>query len=895
MMTESSDKSANTFFNRVWNFLSTHYNVLIDAAILIAIFYFMTTYFPLSLLTLDTTPTGGDIPAHNYLVSHLHESIKHGSLISWADGWWSGFPMYQFYFFLPYLIMALLAFVIPINIAFKIVSIAGIFGLPLCLYLGTKQLKGPRAAAPLAAVASVPFLFVQTHTMWGVNVKSTLAGMIANSMSFCLFVLFLGYALADLKEKRMRPITAVILTLLFYSHFFTTLTAVLVSGACVFVLSRQWLPRIKALLPSGIIAVLCAAFWLFPLMAKTQFSVEFGGDWDENLLETFPFWAKYIAVFAAVALGFGAWKRDHGVGMYVVMFLISLFFWTVGGRINSSFGNIRFWPFVFFAFMMLCVYGMAYLMDFLRYERIAVVGAVFVILSLQSMDKDEVSGWFKWNNDGVERKSSYSLLKEMMDEMKGTPGRFVVDQAHANNRFGSDRIFEAFPAMIGKPFIVGGIVNSATGALFGYTVQCEFSKGCAGFPKLVNPPRFNPEVGLRHAELFSISHVIAYWDKLETEMDKYSDTWPKVRQIKDYSIYARKGGPAPWVYVPKFRPAYLETDKWKERSLEWFSVPDLLDTPFAFLSPGENIPDSELSLKFDLATYYGLIAKARPDLTEITSWSMLGPFYHDPENDKKDPLKWVRWNPIGVDEAALRPGRNIKGKTWNSYVREGNIDVDAMINPSHHLIIYAYSGLYSDREQTIQLLVASDDEVAVFFNGQHKKNARRHSSKNPVRLKVRLREGRNDLIIKLNQGLGGAFYHVRAQTLEGELVPGLRYGPNTFGASPLEMPAFTPTKTDCAVNVTQFDDQGVKFTTDCPGEPHIIKRSYYPNWKLRKGAAKIYHASPNFMLVYPREREVEIYYGSTSVDVVSRILTLIGYILLAGSFWYTRKKNYSKE
>ncbi len=890
MTAESTEKSSKSLFNRISVFLKTHYNLIIDAVVLLAIFFFMTSYFPISLLTLDTTPTGGDVPAHNYLVSHLHESIKHGSIISWADGWWSGFPMYQFYFFLPYLVMALLAFVIPINIAFKFVSVAGLFWLPLSLYLGTKQLKGPRAAAPLAAIASVPFLFVQTHTMWGVNVKSTLAGMIANSMSFCLFVLFLGYALADLREKRMRPMTAVILTLCFYSHFFTTLIAILVSGACVFVLSRQWVPRIKALLPTGIIAVLCAAFWLFPLMAKTHFSVEFGGDWDEKLLETFPFWAKYIAVFGVAALGFGVWKKDQGVGMYVVMFLISLFCWNYGGRINSSFGNIRFWPFIFFAFMMLCVYGAAYLMDFLTYERIAVVGAAFVILALQSMDKDEVSGWFKWNNDGVEHKRSYSILKGMMDEMEGTEGRFVVDQAHANNRFGSDRIFEAFPAMIGKPFIVGGIVNSATGALFGYTVQCEFSKGCAGFPKLVNPPKFNPEIGLRHAELFSISHVIAYWDKLETEMDKYSDTWPKVRTIKDYSVYARKGGATPWVYVPKYRPAYLETDSWKERALEWFSVPDLLDTPFAYVKPGEDILDEELSLAFDLATYYGMISKARPDLTEITSWSMLGPFYHDPEEDKNDPFKWVRWNPLGEDEAALRPGRKIKGKSWTSYVREGRIDVDAMVNPSHHLIIYAYSGLYSDREQDIQLLAASDDEVGVFLNGRHLKDARRHEPDRPVRLRVRLREGRNDLIIKLNQGLGGAFYHVRAQTLDGGVVPGLSYGPDTFGASPMEMPAFAPARTNCNVEVTKFDDRGVNFTTDCPGEPHIIKRSYYPNWKLRSGAAKIYHVSPNFMLVYPRDREVKIYYGSTGVDIISRIFTFIGFVLLIGSFWYLRKE-----
>ncbi|MCZ7583684.1 MAG: hypothetical protein M5R36_10330 [Deltaproteobacteria bacterium] len=439
--------------------------------------------------------------------------------------------------------------------------------------------------------------------------------------------------------------------------------------------------------------------------------------------------------------------------------------------------------------------------------------------------------------------------------------------------------------MIGKPFLPGGIVNSATGALFTYTVQCEISKGCAGFPKLVTAPEFNPDVAMRHMDLYSVSHIIAYWKKTKNAMDKQPD-WELARRVKDYNIYRRKGGAAPWVFVPENRPAFLRTDNWKERAIEWFSVPNVLEEPFVFLEPGEEIPDPELTQEFDLAAYFGVLAESRSDPTEIPCWSMLGPFFHEP--DIENPYEW---NPVDDREEGLRPGRPMKGVAWRSFFREGKIDVDTMLNPSHHLVVYAYAGLYADKPGPARLLLANDDEMVLFFNNQRVKESPRHEVERPAIADVELREGRNDLIIKLNQGVGGAFYHARVQTPDGDPVPGLRFGPDPLGPAPATPATFAPTPKNCDVNITRFDDQEVRFTTSCLGEPHIVKYSWFMNWKV-KGARKIYQVSPNFMLVYPRENEVVLTYGSVGVDIFSRILTLIGYIALAFLFfrsWRERK------
>ncbi|MBZ0273290.1 hypothetical protein K8I61_14725 [bacterium] len=858
-------------------FLARRWPFIIDAGVLAACVLFLCTYFPPSLLLLDTTPTGGDVPAHNYMVSRLMETLPHGQIISFASGWWSGFPMFQYYFFLPYLAMAIAGYVIPVNIAFKIGSVFGLFALPFAMYFGIRQIRSaPRAAAPVLAAMSLPFMFVQTHTMWGVNVKSTLAGMIANSWSFCLMVLFLGYALRDLEDGKRRISTIILLTLLFYSHFFTTLIAVMVIGACTLVLfPKHFWRSVGVMLPTGVIAVLCASFWLIPLMAKGAWSIEFGGDWDEVLIETFPAWARYAWPFALVALGAGAWKRSRAVGMFVLMFGISLVLWFYGGRINSSFGNIRFWPFIFFAFVGLVGLGIAYLFEPLKLDRVAVAASAGIILALLSAQPDEVSGWFKWNMDGVQRKRPWPILRAMIDEMKGTPGRFVVDQTGVNNQFGSDRVFEAMPAMIGKPFVVGGIVNSATGALFGYSVQCEISKGCAGFPKLVAAPEFDVDLALRHMDLFSVSHIVAHYGKLKRDM-RDRENWTLAKKVPGYHVYARAGGATPYVFIPPYNPAVLETDAWKERGIEWFAAPAMLERMVAFIEPGETIADEKLSMKLNLAEFFSLLARSRPDLTEIPAWSMLGPLYHPPKID--DPYEY---NPHGLEEPMLRPGRKIAGMRWRPLVRRGRIDVDTMVNPSHHMIIYAYTAIFSDEDQDARLHLASDDEIRVFYNGGHLVDAPRHEPKSPKTVPIRLNAGRNDLIIKLNQGVGGAFYHARLTTPDGEVVPGVRFGPEPQAPPPPVARDFDPTPTDCKVDVLEFEDERVRFTTTCPGEPHVVKYSYFPNWKV-KGAKRIYQVSPNFMLVYPRENDVTLYYGSLFVDSFSRFLTFAGYAILAG-------------
>ena len=83
----------------------------------------------------------------------------------------------------------------------------------------------------------------------------------------------------------------------------------------------------------------------------------------------------------------------------------------------------------------------------------------------------------------------------------------------------------------------------------------------------------------------------------------------------------------------------------------------------------------------------------------------------------------------------------------------------------------------------------------------------------------------------------------------------------------------------CKIENILLENEKIEFDTDCIGKPHIIKVSYFPNWKV-KGADKIYMISPGFMLVYPKENHIKLYYGKILPDIIGTIFSFLGIIIL---------------
>jgi 6-pyruvoyl-tetrahydropterin synthase related domain len=74
---------------------------------------------------------------------------------------------------------------------------------------------------------------------------------------------------------------------------------------------------------------------------------------------------------------------------------------------------------------------------------------------------------------------------------------------------------------------------------------------------------------------------------------------------------------------------------------------------------------------------------------------------------------------------------------------------------------------------------------------------------------------------------------------------------------------------------TSATGDAISFRTDRVGEPHIVKVSWFPNWKV-EGAEGPWLLSPALMVVVPTQPEVRLSYRDTPVDLAGKALTVVG-------------------
>ena len=857
------------------DFMRQRRRTIFTASLLIILLAFLLSYFDLRYILSSTTPTGGDTPAHNYLVKHLKETFfSRGAIISWGKGWWCGFPMYQYYFFLPYLVMATLSFILPMNIAFKIVSILGVIFLPLAAYFSFRLMKFSNSTSLIAAIAMIPYLFVGTHTMWGVNIYSTLAGEISNSISFVFFVLFLGSFYKDMAENQFRLRTVALFTLLFYTHFFTSVIAGAVAFFLLFLFNKQdFFKRLIIYLKTHALTFLLAAFWIVPLLAKKGYSVEFGGDWDVQLWKTFPLYTLALLPPAIFALCWGIIKKQRNTIFITILLAISTITFYTGGKINASFTNIRFWPFIFYAIMTLAAIGFGYLVKEFKGKEILVAALLISTVTAIASTKNDVRSWVKWNYEGLEAKADYATFRDLVLPLDGTPGRLANDLHEYNNHFGSTRVFETVPYLIKKDILEGGIVNSATGSMLSYYIQGETSKNCAGFPIVVNPTTFNLANGTKHLKLANVKHFVAYWDQTRQALRNHPE-WKLLKTREPYQLFELTSNNGNYVYIPKYQPIAVKTNHWKESAMEWIYTIQALELPF-ILSYNQ-ATQAENQTTVSEQQYLAFLSSLSQHRTEIPIWLTLGAFYFNPRTKDEQALEL---EPIAIKDLNPQVGQKQHGRTWKAILRHGPIFLDSLYQPRHFFINYNYVNIYSDKEQAALLHYSNDDQAKIYLNKQLVVTTPFTGLNNYKQQKIILKKGNNALIYKLEQSVGGVFFHAKLTDLNKQPLKNINYSISPLEHS-LQLKPVNLTKL-AQIKELEISDEKIHFKTNAPGQPHIIKYSYYPNWQV-KGAKKIHHVTPNFMLVYPNETEVVLYYGSLFPDVLGRLLTLLGAVIFCG-------------
>lgn len=475
----------------------------------------------------SSTPAGGDMGAHvwapAYLRDHLLPSFR---LTGWTPDWYAGFPAFQFYMVLPSLAIALLSFVLPYGMAFKLVALSGVLTLPIACWAFGRLTRLPFPVPPLLAVAGTVFLFDRSFSILGGNIASTLAGEFAFSISLSIAIVFLGVVGRGLETGRHRVAAALLLAATGLCHLIPFLFAL--GGGVVWLLVS--LARRPGLLKRiwwgacvAVVGVALMFWWLGPFYLQSGYMNDMGWEkktnyvdllfersaLDPQLVNAPPI--QWVLVFALLGVVMSiAWKRRAGIFLALVGAATALAFVVMPqGRL----WNARLLPFWYLVLYMLAAVGIGELGRTIaalagrnpdRPNRIVTVstalvaaglGLVLVALPLRALpnrltvgpvsvriggmesdgqyhwlffstkDSSFIPSWARWNFSGYEGKPAYPEYHDIVETMQQVGDTHGCGRAMWEHEEQHDRYGTPMALML-LPFWTDGCIGSMEGLYF---------------------------------------------------------------------------------------------------------------------------------------------------------------------------------------------------------------------------------------------------------------------------------------------------------------------------------------------------------------------------------------------------------------------------------------------
>jgi TolA-binding protein len=562
---------------------------MVDMVILAACLLFIIMNLNPQALITRTTTTGGDTASHYYTLDYLrHVLLPMGRVSGWTMGNYAGFPLLQFYFPLPFLLMCLLNVAIPLQVAFKIVSILGVLLLPVGAYLLLRGLRRPFPAPILGAIFTLPFLFHSANSMWGANILSTLAGEFSYSLSFALSLILLGTLYHGARQGRWVIGNALLVFLVGFSHGYTLLFVEAVS--VFFLITHEgFIRRLAYLFKVYALGFLLLAFWLVPLLVFTRLTTSFSLVWVINSWqEIIPPQILPFTILAAagtlVMLGWCAFKRPDNELVTAVAYLCfglvaSVVFFIAAPKLSVV--DIRYVPYGQVLVCLLAALFLGWLTRLIPDNGPLRVFPIFCMLGIflwVGGDLGPAPGWAKWNYEGFETKPDWPLFKEINTQLKGgfSDPRVVYEHSGEHEVFGSLRAFESLPFFASRATLEGLYLQASLSAPFVFYLQSEVSAAkSAPFPQYTCST-MDFERALPHLRLFNVGDLILRSDSAKGAI-RAAKGYRLKKTVGDYELWEVTANSGRYVEPLAFEPVLFPADHWKTDSYRWFMNEKLVD------------------------------------------------------------------------------------------------------------------------------------------------------------------------------------------------------------------------------------------------------------------------------------------------------------------------------
>jgi hypothetical protein len=551
----------------------------IDLGAVGAAVVFTASYFPREIMFSPTITNGGDMGSHYYPGLYMRDVLlPKGQVSGWCPGNYCGYPIFQFYFPLPFLLMAAASTVMPYAVAFKLGTVLGTLLMPICAYVGLRLLGSPFPGPAIGSLATLCFTFMEANSMWGGNIPSTLAGEFSLSLGLSLTVLFFGTIHWAAATGRGVAWNGLLEALIGLAHGYTLLWAGF-SSLLELVATRGWWRRVGVLAGVHLLAILLLGFWLFPMLGYSAWTTAYNHSWPlawKDWKEVMPpiLWpAAGIAVGTAVLEAVICLLRrtpfPRGLAtLWGVMGVAVLFYFTAH---SFNVVDIRFVPFVQLGLCLAAGAGLGYVLDRVPGVEVLALAAPLAVLPFVQRHVTFIPSWIRWNYSGFEAKGPWATLHGISERLRGDfrAPRVVYEHTPANEALGTVRAFEDLPLFSGRSTLEGLYMQGSPSAPFVFYLQSELSQtpscpfpdwGCA---------RFNLDRGIEHLRMMNVSDFIVRSDAVKAAAAK-NPGLEKIATEGPYEIYRVRDNDPHYAVPLAVAPYLVVGEGWKEKAYRWF-------------------------------------------------------------------------------------------------------------------------------------------------------------------------------------------------------------------------------------------------------------------------------------------------------------------------------------
>jgi hypothetical protein len=566
-------------------------------------------------LFLANTPTGGDMGAHVLLPKVLMEDLlPTGNLLGWSMDWYAGFPVMYFYFPLPAIATVLLDLVLPYGVAFKLVTIVGLVALPTVSYFFVKHLGFPKFVAAVAGVAGSLFVFMESYSIFGANIKSTLAGEFSFSWSFALSILYVGLVVRNYRNnKAFDPWAGIVLGLTAMSHIITTIIVVvatlpLVLAPVRYLFSgkdtlRSSLRRSGGVVWTYVIGFGVSAFWSIALGVNVLQGMTSDMGWAPvtTIVGNYqnpgsPIPGEFVPVLALGIVGM-AWtllRKDHvGIAIWMTLFPLAGYFLFAYLEFTVLY-NARLLPYWFFgmyifAGLAVALAGAALARRFADVSKATVITgavAITVMVAGAAVSMHDLPGWVKWNFEGYEGKQVWGEYENLMQTVDELPDGRIMWEANSDmNKYGTPMSLMLFDFWSeGHPSMEGLFFESSLTTPFHFLNASEVSQRPSNPVRGLDYRGMSFDRAVKHLAVYDVAYYVSFTEEATTAAKEYG--LEVLAEAAPWTIFALPE--ADTVDIATFEPVVWagEAD-FVDAALEWYDDVNNLDVWLVEDGPAE--------------------------------------------------------------------------------------------------------------------------------------------------------------------------------------------------------------------------------------------------------------------------------------------------------------------